>query len=235
MFPSPSSHRTDLVQRSTPPSARVAVMLLIFSLSLLAVSFPAISKRFRYLRIPPLVFFVGKHFGTGVILSTAFVHLLQDAFARLQDPQVKQYTDIGRWTGLIVLSSLLVIFLIEYISTAYVDHLHSYPSVPSTPKIKHAPTLPVSSFPVSSTRQVAVEATPLLDSRASEPVTRPPRQTIAVHSHSLVLGHHRHEPPRQHEQHHSDHPRCGLAQIFGPEDRARERCCNNQSGTQKAR
>jgi hypothetical protein len=38
----------------------------------------------------------------GVILSTAFVHLLQDAFDRLQDPQVKQYTDIGRWTGLIV-------------------------------------------------------------------------------------------------------------------------------------
>jgi hypothetical protein len=38
----------------------------------------------------------------GVILSTAFVHLLQDAFDRLQDPQVKQYTDVGRWTGLIV-------------------------------------------------------------------------------------------------------------------------------------
>ena len=38
----------------------------------------------------------------GVILSTAFVHLLQDAFDRLQDPQVKQYTNIGRWTGLIV-------------------------------------------------------------------------------------------------------------------------------------
>jgi zinc transporter 1/2/3 len=38
----------------------------------------------------------------GVILSTAFVHLLQDAFDRLQDPQVKHYTDIGRWTGLIV-------------------------------------------------------------------------------------------------------------------------------------
>jgi hypothetical protein len=38
----------------------------------------------------------------GVILSTAFVHLLQDAFDRLHDPQVKQYTNIGRWTGLIV-------------------------------------------------------------------------------------------------------------------------------------
>ena len=85
---------------------------------LIAVSFPAISKRVRNLHIPPIVFFVGRHFGTGqldayiqiviltlskgVILSTAFVHLLQDAFDRLQDPQVKEYTDIGRWTGLIV-------------------------------------------------------------------------------------------------------------------------------------
>ncbi len=72
-----------------------------------------------------------------MILSTAFVHLLQDAFDRLQDPHVKQYTDIGRWTGLIVqvspsyrvyryihdfhsLSSLLVIFFIEC--------MHSYPT-----------------------------------------------------------------------------------------------------------
>ncbi|KAH8979445.1 Zinc/iron permease [Lactarius akahatsu] len=70
----------------------------------------------------------------GVILSTAFVHLLQDAFDRLQDPDVKRYTGIWHWAGLIVLSSLLSIFLVEYISTAYVDHLHSYSSVPSTPE-----------------------------------------------------------------------------------------------------
>ena len=38
----------------------------------------------------------------GVILSTAFVHLLQDAFDRLQDPDVRRYTGIGHWTGLIV-------------------------------------------------------------------------------------------------------------------------------------
>lgn len=125
--------------KHTQPSTRLAVMLSIFFVSLfglsplpywrffpsnltvvylIAVSFPAISKRVRNLHIPPIVFFVGRHFGTGqldayiqiviltlskgVILSTAFVHLLQDAFDRLQDPQVKEYTDIGRWTGLIV-------------------------------------------------------------------------------------------------------------------------------------
>jgi zinc transporter 1/2/3 len=127
----PNSNGTDIY-------ARLAVMALIFCVSLFgtrtpvptvfpvyltpvptAVSFPAVSKRIRYLHIPPIVFFVGKHFGTGrfpttaliyviltllsgVILSTAFVHLLQDAFERLQDPDVRRYTGIGRWTGLIV-------------------------------------------------------------------------------------------------------------------------------------
>ena len=60
--------------------------------TLIAVSFPALSKRVKYLRIPSLVFFLGKHFGTGVILSTAFVHLLTDAFKALNSD----------WTGLIV-------------------------------------------------------------------------------------------------------------------------------------
>ena len=57
-----------------------------------AVSFPSVSKRVKYIRIPPIVFFLGKHFGTGVILSTAFVHLLPDAFKSLN----------SEWTGLIV-------------------------------------------------------------------------------------------------------------------------------------
>lgn len=40
---------------------------------------------------------------TGVILSTAFVHLLQDAFSTLQNPAVKKrWPLVGHWVGLIV-------------------------------------------------------------------------------------------------------------------------------------
>lgn len=214
---------TLLQTRTTETSTRLVVMGLIFCLSLLAVSFPAISKKSRYLHIPSIVFFVGKHFGTGVILSTAFVHLLQDAFDRLQDPQVKRYTDVGRWTGLIVLSSLLIIFLIEYISTAYVDNLQSYPSVPSTPKIKPAQLQPSSPSPVLPTHQAIDETTPLIFSHPSHPSAQPRRHTITgPHAHNLMLGHHRHEAPQQHERHYSDHPRCGLTQFFPPEDTVAE-------------
>jgi len=38
----------------------------------------------------------------GVILSTAFVHLLQDAFSSLQDPNVEARYHLRHWTGLIV-------------------------------------------------------------------------------------------------------------------------------------
>ncbi|KAI0084576.1 Zinc/iron permease [Irpex rosettiformis] len=135
-------------------SLKVGVSLAIFALSFLAVSFPAISKRARYLRIPSLVFFIGKHFGTGVILSTAFVHLLPDSFNALK----------SRWTGFIILMSLLSIFLVEYITTAYVDHLQSYASAPSSPS--HSPSR-ASSRASSRTREhpdvVPIhEETPLL-------------------------------------------------------------------------
>ncbi len=67
-----------------------------------AVSFPTITETYRSIRVPSLFFFVGKHFGTGVILSTAFVHLLQDAFKALQNPEVNERWKVEDWAGLIV-------------------------------------------------------------------------------------------------------------------------------------
>ena len=66
------------------------------------MSFPTITAAFRAIRVPSVLFFVGKHFGTGVILSTAFVHLLQDAFKALQKPIVNERWSVGNWAGMIV-------------------------------------------------------------------------------------------------------------------------------------
>lgn len=66
------------------------------------MSFPYISAHTTRVSIPRVLFFVGKHFGTGVILSTAFVHLLQDAFKSLNSHHVRRISKIGDWTGLIV-------------------------------------------------------------------------------------------------------------------------------------
>jgi hypothetical protein len=72
--------------QSTPLELRVGIMVLIFCVSLFgmclsisislanvlhplaAASFPTITRRVRSLSIPPIVFFVLKHFGTGLIV-----------------------------------------------------------------------------------------------------------------------------------------------------------------------
>ena len=68
--------------------ARLGVMAIVFLVSLFgtrhtlerrveipttstAASFPSISKRVKSLRIPKIVFFVGKHFGTGALVHSS--------------------------------------------------------------------------------------------------------------------------------------------------------------------
>ncbi|KXN84903.1 Zinc-regulated transporter 2 [Leucoagaricus sp. SymC.cos] len=165
-----------------PTEPRLQVMAIILVISLFAVSFPGASKAIPLLRIPHILFFIGKHFGTGVILATAFIHLLQDSFEALQKRQVKEYFDhVGEYTGLIILASLLSIFLIEYLSTSYVDYLHAEPSLPPTP---------VSSEPPSPQRSrcstLKYETTPLL---------HPPRTQSTPHLH----------PPHSHPNHYAHH------------------------------
>ncbi|KAI0028207.1 Zinc/iron permease [Vararia minispora EC-137] len=178
----------------TTLAIRVAIMLLVFFVSLFSASFPTLTRRARSPSIPPIVFFIGKHFGTGVILSTAFVHLLQDAFDSLRDPRVVARTQVGRWTGLIVLGSLLLIFVVEYISTAYVDRLHSYDSAPPSPRAK--PTAAPEHDPPHSADGLPDECSPLL------PPPAPP------HAPTFFAGHHRYESRSEHAEHaRASHPR----------------------------
>ncbi|KAH7914930.1 zinc iron permease [Hygrophoropsis aurantiaca] len=206
---SKSTTRYDDEAQGSHTSARIGAMLAILFISLFAVSFPSVSKRVAFIRIPRIIFFIGKHFGTGVILSTAFAHLLQDAFTSLHDPAVLRRWDLGRHTGLITLGSLLSIFLIEYISTSYVDRLQSYSSPPASPKpdaAEDSSTLPSPSS--------AHDHAPLIN---GQPKTRRTKsfsygscghqqQSAAADSY-FFQGHHRHESRSSHVAHHDRGPR----------------------------
>ncbi|GJE95958.1 ZIP zinc/iron transport family protein [Phanerochaete sordida] len=199
---------------SSETEVKIATSLGIFLVSLFAVSFPPLSKRLKYLRIPSIVFFLGKHFGTGVILSTAFVHLLPDAFRSLN----------SKWTGLIVLISLLAIFLVEYVSTAYVDYLHSYSSPPQSPtpsvhersrsasrssstaRDEESPLLNKSSpDPNITTTVVPTEATPLLLSQPGADTEEATALLVDAEPIEDIFGrsHHRFETRHAHETHSS--------------------------------
>ncbi|KAG9296821.1 hypothetical protein G9A89_002218 [Geosiphon pyriformis] len=62
--------------------------------------------------------FVVKHFGTGVILATAFIHMLPSAFANLTDPCLPEIWSktYPAFAGAIAMGATLVIFFIEYLA-----------------------------------------------------------------------------------------------------------------------
>ncbi|KAG2360281.1 Zinc/iron permease [Suillus spraguei] len=209
--------------------SRISAICIIFVVSLFASSFPLLSKRLKFLQIPRIVFFIGKHFGTGVILSTAFVHLLQESFEALSKPVLRSHSKIGDFTGLIVLTSLLSIFLIEYVSTSYVDRLQSYNSPIPSPE-STTPIIPASTSP---TRRIETpkpleccasqsERTHLVSSHSS----RSPRRTRSfsygstsqphMHDSYFFEGHHRHESRCSHDTHHERGFK--LSSSYGPEE-----------------
>ncbi|KAF8967803.1 hypothetical protein BGZ46_000088, partial [Entomortierella lignicola] len=60
-------------------------------------------------------------FGSGVILATAFIHMLPDAFTSLTDPDLPEiFQDEGygsNWAGLIAMLSALALQLLEFLAT----------------------------------------------------------------------------------------------------------------------
>lgn len=63
----------------------VFALFLILVLSTFACSFPLIVRRFPRLPVPNYSLFLSRHFGTGVLIATAFVHLLPTAYVNLTD------------------------------------------------------------------------------------------------------------------------------------------------------
>ena len=55
--------------------ARISAVFGRLVVSTLGTAFPYIGKQFPRLRIPTVVYLFARYFGSGVIVSTAFIHL----------------------------------------------------------------------------------------------------------------------------------------------------------------
>lgn len=93
----------------------VGALFIILAVSASACAFPLIAARVPKLRIPLKFLFVVRHFGTGVLLATAFVHLLPTAFISLTNPCLPSFwnEDYPAITGAIALASVFAITTIE--------------------------------------------------------------------------------------------------------------------------
>ncbi|KAL9105971.1 MAG: hypothetical protein Q9227_008926 [Pyrenula ochraceoflavens] len=90
-------------------------LFLVLAASCFGAGFPVVAKKVKWMKIPPNIFFFCKHFGTGVLIATAFVHLLPTAFQSLNDPCLPAlFTDLyAPLPGVIMMGSLFVLFVIE--------------------------------------------------------------------------------------------------------------------------
>jgi hypothetical protein len=98
-------------------SLHVGALFIILGVSFLACALPILIIRFSRLRIPTAFLFFVRHFGTGVLIATAFVHLLPTAFTLLGDPCLSGFwtEDYPAMPGAISLGGIFLVTLIEMV------------------------------------------------------------------------------------------------------------------------
>ncbi|OGE54677.1 hypothetical protein PENARI_c005G08948 [Penicillium arizonense] len=99
---------------------RISSIFVILVGSIFGAVFPVVAARFGGSRIPSWVFFIAKYFGSGVIIATAFIHLLGPAEEALRNPCLTgPITEYG-WAEGIILMTILVMFFVELMVMRYV-------------------------------------------------------------------------------------------------------------------
>ncbi|EXJ65240.1 hypothetical protein A1O7_01581 [Cladophialophora yegresii CBS 114405] len=108
---------------------RIAALFIIWVTSSLGAVFPIFANRHRGLKVPEWVFFICKYFGSGVIIATAFIHLLAPAIDALTDSCLTGPITEYDWAEGIVLMTVFVLFFVELMVMRYGSfggHPHSH-------------------------------------------------------------------------------------------------------------
>ncbi|KAJ8106425.1 hypothetical protein OPT61_g9544 [Boeremia exigua] len=106
----------------------VFALVLILALSTAACSFPIVVKRFPGIPVPSRFLFLSRHFGTGVLIATAFVHLLPTAFVSLTDPCLPHFWNRGypAMPGFVAMTAVFVVVGIEmFFASKGAGHSHA--------------------------------------------------------------------------------------------------------------
>ena len=95
----------------------VGALFIILCVSSLACAFPILASKFPGLRIPGRFFFAVRHFGTGVLIATAFVHLFPTAFISLGNPCLNSFwtQDYPAMPGAIALAAIFFVTIVEMV------------------------------------------------------------------------------------------------------------------------
>ncbi|KIM60684.1 hypothetical protein SCLCIDRAFT_16254 [Scleroderma citrinum Foug A] len=95
---------------------RVASIFIILVGSGMGALFPVLAKKSSWLRVPDCVFDFAKYFGSGVIIATAFIHLLSPALGELGSPCLSPAWSEYPYALALAMLSLFSIFIVELVS-----------------------------------------------------------------------------------------------------------------------
>ncbi|KIW17351.1 hypothetical protein PV08_04543 [Exophiala spinifera] len=113
--------------------ARISALFVILVVSTAATFFPVIAKRSPRLHIPLYVYLFARYFGAGVIVATAFIHLLDPAYGEIGPNTCVGMTGAWAdysWCPAIVLTSVVMIFLLDFGAERYVEVKYGFESDP---------------------------------------------------------------------------------------------------------
>ena len=98
---------------------RIASVFVIWIGSSFGALFPVIAKQNPKLGVPEWSFFAAKFFGSGVIIATAFIHLLSPAEDALRNECLTGPITEYDWVSGIVLMTIFVLFFVELMVMRY--------------------------------------------------------------------------------------------------------------------
>ncbi|PWN36144.1 Zinc/iron permease, partial [Meira miltonrushii] len=95
---------------------RIGAIFIIGFSSLATTLFPVVTKRVPKLAIPEAVFNFAKYFGSGVIIATAFIHLLGPGVEELGSPCLNKNFQNYPFALAFSMIAMFVLFFVELIS-----------------------------------------------------------------------------------------------------------------------
>lgn len=104
--------------------ARISSIFVILACSTFGTVFPYISRRVPSLNVPIWVYIFARYFGTGVILATGFVHLLDPSYSEIGPNSCVGMTGnwaIYSWPPAIAMGTVVLTFLVDFGAEIYVE------------------------------------------------------------------------------------------------------------------
>lgn len=140
--------------------ARISSIFVILVVSTFCTLYPVLAKRIKWLRINKWFYMFARNFGTGVIVATAFIHLIDPAYEEIGGLSCVGST--GNWASYawcpaIMLTTVILTFLVDLISSVYVEkkyhtvHEHNYDEIEQTIVRKNEPVIDDERFQLEQT------------------------------------------------------------------------------------